>query len=674
MLPINLLHSFYWSRMLDVISQNYLLSTTTCIIWSENEEFSINWQNINPPAAAIVNIRLHNLEASFPEDIVDFAAKREELLNDYVVLNPLVEKLTSSIEKSHCQNFITFQMDIPVFIEAIINASRYSIWRSVNNKFLFVYNKDELLDEHFQHRFFEDQSSILLIERSNTNPEIFELKTNKFVGLRTDNPKQIYSIDRFNASSNNFLHSNVLFPDKLENLEGREVIMAAFDYRPDIVLKYYPGAPSRDRAFAADDVNGDVEIDGTEARILKEFCVKRNCSVDVDTSDAYDWGVAYRNMTGEAALGMIARGKAEVGMSAMYTWYADYVALDMSMYIGRSGITCVVPAPKRLASWLLPIEPFQPALWGFVVACLCVEVLALLFIDHYSAIIKALNENSHSTTKNSWLHNFEYAFSTIMLLFVSQSNKGAMVGFTPIRVMLFACFLNDIVVTSIYGGGLSSILTVPSIGLAADSVERLYAFQLKWGADSEAWVAAIRDDESVIMQGLLRNFKIYTEEELKELAQTEEMGFTIERLPFGHFAVQEHLTSSVLEKMKIMIEDIYFQYTVAFTARMWPMLGRFNEMVFMWHSSGLDKFWEWRIVADYLDGNIQKMLMASLYANLDDIGPVKLGMSNFVGMLLLWSLGIIFAFLAFLGELLLTHLKRVKKVAANEEIEIREIH
>uniref|UniRef100_W8BK21 Ionotropic glutamate receptor n=1 Tax=Ceratitis capitata TaxID=7213 RepID=W8BK21_CERCA len=118
--------------------------------------------------------------------------------------------------------------------------------------------------------------------------------------------------------------------------------------------------------------------------------------------------------------------------------------------------------------------------------------------------------------------------------------------------------------------------------------------------------------------------------------------------------------------MKIMIEDIYFQYTVAFTARMWPMLDNFNEMVVMWHSSGLDKFWEWRSVADYLDGNIQKQLMASQYSNLDDIGPVKLGMSNFVGMLLLWLLGIVFAFLAFLGELLLDRMKRAKQLAALE--------
>lgn len=63
--------------------------------------------------------------------------------------------------------------------------------------------------------------------------------------------------------------------------------------------------------------------------------------------------------------------------------------------------------------------------------------------------------------QNSWARNFQYAFSTTMLLFVSQSNKGTMVNFTPLRLMLFASFLNDIVITSIYGGGLASILTVP---------------------------------------------------------------------------------------------------------------------------------------------------------------------------------------------------------------------
>ncbi|XP_067631951.1 uncharacterized protein Ir41a isoform X2 [Eurosta solidaginis] len=528
----NLLPSIYWARILNVIMQNYLLTTTTCIIWPESNDLSSVWENIHLSAGAVINIHQRDLEASFLNDVADFEAKRKELSKDFIIMNALVAKLTLSIEKSHCESFLAFQTDIPFFIESIINASRYSIWRSLHNKFVFAYNKDELNEDYFQHTFFEVQSNILLIESSNSKPEVFDLKTNKFVGPHSDNPKQLYILDRFNASSNTFLHGNNLFPDKFADLQGREVIMAAFDYKPDIILKYYPGAPSRDRAFAPDDVDGDVEIDGTEARILQTFCELHNCSVCIDTSDADDWGVAFRNMTGDAALGMIATGKAEVGMSAMYTWYIDYVSLDMSMYMGRSGITCVVPAPKRLASWLLPIEPFQPVLWAFVIACLCLKILALTFLDHYNPIVLPFSTKLHKNIGKSWWGNFEYAFSTTLQLFVSQSNKGIMMSCIPLRIMLFACFLNDIVITSIYAGGLSSILTVPSFGPAADSVERLYAFQLKWAGDSEAWVSSIHYDESEIIQGLLRNYKIYSTEELAELAKTTEMGFTIERLPF----------------------------------------------------------------------------------------------------------------------------------------------
>lgn len=53
-------------------------------------------------------------------------------------------------------------MDIPIFIDAIINASRFSIWRSSNNKFLFVYNTEDLQDEDFKHRFFEGEFKFYL--------------------------------------------------------------------------------------------------------------------------------------------------------------------------------------------------------------------------------------------------------------------------------------------------------------------------------------------------------------------------------------------------------------------------------------------------------------------------------------------------------------------------------
>lgn len=106
-----------------------------------------------------------------------------------------------------------------------------------------------------------------------------------------------------------------------------------------------------------------------------------------------------------------------------------------------------------------------------------------------------------------------------------------------------------------------------------------------------------------------------------------------------------------------MQEDLYFQYTVAFVKRCWPLLDRFDQLIYWWHSAGLDKYWEWRVVAMNLNVQKQKQVESTMYSNLDDIGPVKLGMSNFVGMLLLWVLGILLATVVFFYEILEHHFK-----------------
>lgn len=126
-------------------------------------------------------------------------------------------------------------------------------------------------------------------------------------------------------------------------------------------------------------------------------------------------------------------------------------------------------------------------------------------------------------------------------------------------------------------------------------------------------------------------------------------------LPTGHFAIGDYLTGSVLNQMVIMQEDLYFQYTVAFVPRLWPLLERFNDLVYRWHSSGFDKYWEYRVVNDNLNIQIQQQLESTMTGNGQEdigIGPVSLGMSNFAGILLVWMLGVIVALVTFAAEIL----------------------
>lgn len=104
-----------------------------------------------------------------------------------------------------------------------------------------------------------------------------------------------------------------------------------------------------------------------------------------------------------------------------------------------------------------------------------------------------------------------------------------------------------------------------------------------------------------------------------------------------------------------MQEDLYYQYTVAFVPRLWPLLERFNALVYRWHSSGFDKYWEDRVVADNLNVKIQQQVESTVLSSGQediDIEPVMLGMSNFAGILLVWVLGIGLALMAFSVEML----------------------
>uniref|UniRef100_A0A1A9W9S3 Uncharacterized protein n=1 Tax=Glossina brevipalpis TaxID=37001 RepID=A0A1A9W9S3_9MUSC len=151
-------------------------------------------------------------------------------------------------------------------------------------------------------------------------------------------------------------------------------------------------------------------------------------------AEADDWGEVYPNISGEGSLGMVIKSAADISVGAIF--------LDMSMYLVRTGITLLIPAP-------------------------------------------------------SWYQNFEFGYTTTLKLFVSQAG-GEYVRCLTLRVLLFTCFLNDVIITSIYVGGLASILTIPSYEEAADTVERLH--NLKCTANLLAWVYAIRNADDVIMQ------------------------------------------------------------------------------------------------------------------------------------------------------------------------------
>ncbi|XP_016025993.2 uncharacterized protein LOC6739267 [Drosophila simulans] len=635
-----------WSLVLSAIIGTYLNESTICIFWNDKFEFHLLHKS---DYISFVGINIKSFDDNRGHYIVDKRLKEKDIQNKNLFLDDLVIKIIISIEVTHCETFVVFDKDIDRFVNAFTKASVYSIWRSLHNKFVFAHIAYELPESH--HHFFEDQPNILFVVRDHSSASSFDIKTNKFVGRKEEKPSQLILVDRYLASERRFQFGISLFADKLNNMQGREVIIAGFDYPPYTVIKHNMSTNAQDMGVSGDSDFKNVYIDGTETRIILNFCEKFNCTIQIDSSAASDWGKVYPNMSGDGALGMLINRKADICIGAMYSWYEDYTYLDLSMYLVRSGITCLVPAPLRLTSWYLPLEPFKETLWAAILLCLCAEATGLVLAFKSEQALYVL-----PSYREGWWTCISFGVCTTFKLFISQSGNSKAYSLT-VRVLLFACFLNDLIITSIYGGGLASILTIPSLDEAADTVPRLRFHRLQWAANSEAWVSAIRASDEALVKDILYNFHIYSDDELLRLAQDQHVriGFTVERLPFGHFAIGNYLGPQAIDQLVIMKDDIYFQYTVAFVPRLWPLLDKLNTLIYSWHSSGFDKYWEYRVVADNLNLKIQQQVQETMTGS-KDIGPVPLGMSNFAGFIIVWILGSAIATLTFLLELSLTYI------------------
>lgn len=69
-------------------------------------------------------------------------------------------------------------------------------------------------------------------------------------------------------------------------------------------------------------------------------------------------------------------------------------------------------------------------------------------------------------------------------------------------------------------------------------------------------------------------------DEMRSKAKTDNMGFVLERLTFGHFGGADYVTPEALQRLKLMVDEIYSQFTVAMVSRLWPHLAKFNDRSF----------------------------------------------------------------------------------------------
>lgn len=125
------------------------------------------------------------------------------------------------------------------------------------------------------------------LNKAADNANVIELVTLKFVGK---NPSSETVLDVWIADEQDvgFLACADLFPDKMRNLEGREIRITTINYLPYVVLIH----------------DNEIPVyDGVEFLVFMEFANKINASWKLVLDEDNFWGTAWPNGSGNGILG-----------------------------------------------------------------------------------------------------------------------------------------------------------------------------------------------------------------------------------------------------------------------------------------------------------------------------------------------------------------------------------
>lgn len=148
---------------------------------------------------------------------------------------------------------------------------------------------------------------------------------------------------------------------------------------------------------------------------------------------------------------------------------------------------------------------------------------------------------------------------------------------------------------------------------------------------------------------LLHKFKTFSKEILEQHAIKQDLSFSIERLPYGHYAIGEYVTEEAVNKYQIMTDDIYYELCVAMSKKTWPLMSYLDDLILQIAQSGIQQFVELDVVMRNSNNKIQAAVSRSRQK--DTLGPIKLTPKHLNGPFILLGFGLALSTLAFVAEI-----------------------
>ncbi|XP_075215171.1 glutamate receptor ionotropic, delta-2-like [Lycorma delicatula] len=375
----------------------------------------------------------------------------------------------------------------------------------------------------------------------------------------------------------------------------------------------------------------EPQADGTEYRIFKEFSLKYNCTLSLQTDDNM-WGEIFENKSGNGILGNVYESKADVGFGALYLWYHEYQFLDYSAVYIRTGVTCLVPRVQQVSPLLLPLLPFDGKLWAIVLSTLIITAIFLYYVA------KIANQFS-----NNWRVRFRTMADCVLrvigiLLLQVPTAKGVQQPPLPLRYIITWLEVMFLLIVTSYHSGLASNLTVHRYDKPIETVQDLVDSSLPWGARHAAWIFSIRLTQESNTKILLNRFQHQSFEYLKKHTKTGDFAFGIERLQGGFFAVGDYITSDSVPYLQLMKEDIYYEHVLTVVPKGSPYLNKINKLISQIQNAGLLLLWEREMARHYLSLDIQYGVHQSNVIETEH-EPTGLQVKHILGSLIFLAIG-----------------------------------
>ncbi|XP_044265394.1 uncharacterized protein LOC123011819 [Tribolium madens] len=475
-------------------------------------------------------------------------------------------------------------------------------------------------------------SDLLLVLPTN-HDTIFDLKTHKYVGLSDNNEPVL--IDRWFANNQSFLFGKNLYPNKLQNQLGRPLKMATFTYEPYSIIG-----------------NSAEDHHGSELLSSVLFALKYNMTPVPVINEKDYWGDIFPNWSGNGLLGNLVEDKADVGFSALYTWEFCYHFLELSKPLVRTGITCLVPAPKLSQRWLTPLFSYSSHLWFCVILTLVVAIFVLSLVMFCYNHNKIFNLKYSPKPKTTYIYFLKSAVTIVLKPVFQQS-----VSLKRIPVEVASKFLMglmlilDLFLTSSYSSGLATVMTIPTYENAINTVEDLANSGLDWGATQDAWIMSIQHTEEPNYIKIVSKFHPISEEELLKFSKSGQFGFSIERLPSENYAIGNYITEDTIDNFHVMKEDLYWEQCVMMLRKNSVLLPALDLFILKMFEAGLISHWQNEAVDLYMNAKVQKAVKFYKSNKGQEKKAEKLQWSHVEGPFALLLIGYIVSITFFILEL-----------------------